>query len=93
MGRAGHKSVICEISTIAPNIEVDGKSDEEVRKMVVEFLQNVPLCREDGSRCDHPDGDDHEGRVAYSNWVTIPVSSVVALVVILWLALDNNHLY
>lgn len=50
-----------EISTIVPNIEVHGKSEVEVRKVVVKFLQNVPLCEEDSSRCHHPDSEDHAG--------------------------------
>lgn len=52
--------VMYEIATIAPNIEVDGKSQKLVIKVVVGFLQNVPLCKEDASRCDHPEGS-HTG--------------------------------
>lgn len=44
------RSVMYKMSTIALNIQVDGKSQAEVKNIVVEFLQNVHLCKEDGSR-------------------------------------------
>lgn len=35
--------VMYEIDTIAANIEEDKKGHEEVKNMVVKFLENVPL--------------------------------------------------
>lgn len=54
-------SVTYEIATIEPNIYVDGESHEEVKKMVVRFIQDVPFCKEEGPRWDHPGDEDMAG--------------------------------